>query len=63
MAEAPSPRNASELKSFLGMINYYQKYLLNLEIILTPLHELMREEAHWKWGKKSKKHLKSPRNV
>ena len=52
ISEAPSPKNASELKSFLGMINYYQKYLPNLASTLAPLHELLRKGAHWKWSTK-----------
>ena len=30
IAEAPAPHNVSQLKSFLGMINYYSKFLPNL---------------------------------
>ena len=52
MKEAPSAKNASELKSFLGMINYYQKYLPNLASTLAPLHELLRKGAHWKCSTK-----------
>ena len=52
ISEAPSPKNASELRSFLGMINYYQKYLHNLASTLAPLHELLRKGAHWKWSTK-----------
>ena len=29
ITNAPPPRNVSELKSYLGMINYYQKFLTN----------------------------------
>ena len=36
--EAPSPRNVSELKSFLGMLNYYGKFLPNLSTRLAPLN-------------------------
>ena len=33
IADAPSPKNVSEVRSYLGMINYYQKYLPNLSTI------------------------------
>ena len=52
VTDAPSPKNASELKSYLGMINYYQKYLPNLATTLAPLHELLRKGTHWRWGTK-----------
>ena len=36
ITDAPSLRNASELKSYMGMINYYQKYLHNLATTWAP---------------------------
>ena len=66
ITNAPAPKNVSELKSYLGMINYYQKCLPNLSSVLAPLHELLRKETRWHWGKeqmqafqKSKDFLKS----
>ena len=48
VTDAPSPKNASELKSYLGMINYYQKCLPNLAIELAPLHESIKIRSHWR---------------
>ena len=68
ITEAPAPKNVSEVRSYLGMINYYQKYLSNLSTILAPLHGLLEKEKSWKWTKehqesfmKSKELLKSSR--
>lgn len=49
--DAPTPTNVTELRSFLGMINYYHKFLKNLSSVLAPLHELLRDDAQarWKW--------------
>ena len=41
ITNAPPPWNVSELKSYLGMINYYQKFLPNLSSVLAPLHRLL----------------------
>ena len=41
--EAPTPKNVSELRAFLGIINYYGKFLSNLSAQLSPLHELLQE--------------------
>ena len=35
--EAPPPTNVSQLRSFLGSINYYTKFLPNLANTLAPL--------------------------
>jgi len=34
--DAPAPRNVSQLKSFLGSLNYYSKFLPNLSSTLAP---------------------------
>ena len=47
--EAPAPKNTTELKSFLGMLNFYGKFIPNLSSILEPLHRLLRKEVVWKW--------------
>ena len=47
--EAPTPINASQLKSFLGMIQYYHRHLPNLADKLEPLHKLLRKKVEWEW--------------
>ena len=48
--EAPSPTNPTELKSFLGMLNFYGKFMPDLATTLEPLHALLRKDTCWKWG-------------
>uniref|UniRef100_A0A3B3S779 ribonuclease H n=1 Tax=Paramormyrops kingsleyae TaxID=1676925 RepID=A0A3B3S779_9TELE len=43
--EAPTPKNVTELKSYLGLLNYYNKFLPNLATLLAPLHELLRQDV------------------
>ena len=43
------PRNLPELRSFLGILNFYIKFLPNLSSLLHPLHELLREGHRWHW--------------
>ena len=42
VADAPTPQNVSRLRSFLGMVNHYGKFIPNLSAILQPLHRLLR---------------------
>eukprot|EP00731_Ephydatia_muelleri_P017950 Em0010g1048a len=51
MVKAPAPRNITELKSFLGMVNYYAKFLPNVSTHLFPLYALLKKEHGWKWDK------------
>ena len=50
IVDAPEPHNVSELRSFLGLVNYYGKFLPQLSTLLAPLNELLRKEKKWKWG-------------
>ena len=43
IVEAPRPTKISELKSFLGLISYYTKFLPNLADSLAPLYKLMKD--------------------
>ena len=46
--EAPALKNPTELKSFLGMLNFYRKFIPILSSILEPLHSLLRKDVLWK---------------
>ena len=48
--DAPEPTNVSELKSFLGCITYYSKFLPDLSSSLEPLHVLLRNAQKWYWS-------------
>ncbi|KAL5467494.1 hypothetical protein EMCRGX_G031729 [Ephydatia muelleri] len=46
---APVPSSVPQLRSFLGMINYYSKFIPNLATLLNPLNELLRKDVQWEW--------------
>ncbi len=48
ITNAPAPRNLQELRSFLGLLNYYGR--LNLSSLLQPLYALTRQDTRWKWS-------------
>lgn len=47
--KAPVPSNVSELRSFLGMIQYYHSFLPGLATTLAPLHRLLKKDVLWEW--------------
>ena len=48
IANAPQPENVGQLRSFLGLVNYYNRFLPNLATILHPLHQLFEQgERQW----------------
>ena len=48
--KAPEPTNVSELRSYLGMLNYYLNYLPVLATVSEPVHRLLHKGCTWKWG-------------
>ena len=46
---APVPQNVKELRSFLGMVQYYHSFLPHLAITLAPLHELLKKGVQSAW--------------
>ena len=49
---APKPKNVSQLRSFLGLVNYYHRFLPNLSTVVGPLNELLQNNWKWKWTSK-----------
>ena len=45
--EARTPKNASELKAYLGILMYYGKFLPNLSTLLAPLYSLLQKNKAW----------------
>ena len=62
VTEAPNPRSVSQLRSFLGLVNYYQKFLPNLSSTLAPLHRLLRKNSTWTWGPEQQKAFKEAKS-
>ena len=50
ISRAPAPKNVSELQSFVGMVNYYGKFIPNLVGKLHPLYSLLKNGTKWNWS-------------
>ena len=47
---SPKPSNVTGLKSFLGLLQYYSKFLPNLSVVLAQLYRLLHRGCEWKWA-------------
>ena len=47
--EAPPPKSVGDVKSFLGMVTYYSRFVKNFSSLLSPLYELLKKGAVFKW--------------
>ena len=55
IVNAPSPDSVQQLRSFLGLINYYGKFIPTLASLLHPLNSLLQANCRWQWTPKCEK--------
>ena len=48
-------RNVKEIQKFLGLANYYKRFIKDFTKIVASLHVLVRKEQKWKWEKEQEK--------
>ncbi|GAB0088957.1 Zinc finger, CCHC-type [Sergentomyia squamirostris] len=44
LMDAPQPKNLKQLQAFLGLVNYYGKFIRDLASELRPLYDLLKQE-------------------
>ena len=60
LLEAPIPTSVQQLRSFLGLVNYYSKFIPNLATILHPFNALLKKNAQWKWSEECEHAFNGP---
>jgi len=54
LKNCPKPQ-VKQLKSFLGLLNYYNKFIRLLTNLLHPLYELTKNNVTWNWSEACEK--------
>ena len=49
--DAKPPRNISEVRSFMGLVQYSSKFIPDLATVAKPIQELTRKSVTYQWGK------------
>lgn len=54
ITEAPPPQNIQEIKAFLGLVNYYSKFVKNMFSKASAMCALLKNNVKFYWGRKQK---------
>ena len=47
--EFPTPQTLKQLKSFLGSMSYYRRFIPGFSGLASPLHKLLKKDARYEW--------------
>ena len=50
----PSPKNQTELRSFLGLVNYFRQFYRMMADATVPLNQLLQKDTPWIWSARAK---------
>jgi len=53
--EWPVLKSVKDIQKFLGLANYYKRFVKDFAKIVRPLHEMTRKENKWSWGERQQK--------
>ncbi|XP_037303504.1 uncharacterized protein K02A2.6 [Manduca sexta] len=56
---APAPKNVTELRSFLGLVMYYAKFVANISTLLEPLYRLLKKNCKFEWNEECEQTIKN----
>ena len=51
IVEAPPPTDIQQLRSYLGMLHYYDRFIPDLSTVLHPMNALLQSSSRWSWTK------------
>ena len=49
VVNALRPENVSQLRAYLGLLNYYHRFLPNLSTVVWPLNKMLEKGRKWQW--------------
>jgi len=51
----PQPKNVKDIRKFLGLANYYRRFIKDFAQVARPMNMLTRKDEKWTWGDSQKK--------
>jgi hypothetical protein len=59
LLDRSSPKDAKQLRAFLGMAGYYHSYILNFASTADRLYQLIRNNIKWEWSDDSEQAMRN----
>jgi len=53
--EWPTPKGVKDVQKFLGLANYYRRFIEGFASIARPLHNMVKKDKKWEWTEKQEK--------
>ena len=50
--EWPTPKCVKDVQNFLGLVNYYCRFIQGFASIVRPLYDMVKKDRKWKWMEK-----------
>jgi len=47
----PKLKNVKDVRKFLGLVNYYRRFIQDFARVARPINMLTRKDMKWQWGK------------
>ncbi|KAA3471074.1 Integrase, catalytic core [Gossypium australe] len=57
------PKNASNIRSFLGLVGYYRRFVKNFSIIASPMTRLLQKNIEFVWSDKCRQSFDQLKNM
>jgi len=51
----PQPKNVKDIRKFLGLTNYYRRFIKDFAQVARPMNMLTRKDEKWTWGDNQQK--------
>ena len=56
--EWPTPKCVKDMQKFLGLVNYYHRFIKGFAAVARPLHDMVKKDKKWDWIERQEKALK-----
>ena len=56
------PKNVIEIRSFLGLVGYYRRFMENFSLIVVPLTRLARKDVKFEWDDQCEQNFQELKN-